>query len=137
MRLHQRVGHIWAAAILALPCAAQAGCLHYEPTKVVIRGTLIRQTYPGPPNFESVANGDAPETGYYLKLAKALCTEARPDEEASSYTNQRLIQLALSPEQYAQMKPRLGQTVHVRGTLFESMTGHHHTSVLMNVLSFE
>lgn len=123
--------------LLSVLPSAQAGCLHYEPTKVLIRGKLVRQTHPGPPNFESIANGDKAETGYYLQPGKPLCTQARPDDEASDHRNQRLIQLVLNDAQYSQLQPLLGQTVRLRGTLFESFTGHHHTAVLMTVLSVE
>lgn len=123
-------------SLLALG-AAQAACLHYEPTQVRISGTLVRQTFPGPPNFASVARGDTAETGYYLKTVKPLCTTAHPYEEASSYQNQHLVQLVLSTGQYRQLRPKLGQMVNLKGTLFDSSTGHHHTSVLMTVLSFD
>lgn len=135
----QRIIYLIGLGLLGLSSQipSQAACLHYEPTKVLIRGTLEQRTFPGPPNFESIEKGDAAETGYYLKPGKPVCTQARPDEKLSSYQNQRLIQLVLSHEQYQQLQPQLGQTVRLKGSLFESSTGHHHTPVLMTVLSLE
>ncbi|WP_350304221.1 hypothetical protein [Photorhabdus viridis] len=35
---------------------------HEEGQKLTLDGTLLRITYPGPPNYENVENGDIPET---------------------------------------------------------------------------
>ena len=37
---------------------AQAKCLSFEPDTVVVRGALERDTFPGRPNYESIAEGD-------------------------------------------------------------------------------
>jgi hypothetical protein len=127
------------ASVLACCVAghATAACLHYEPKPVTVNGIVVKKTYPGPPNFEDVAQGDAPETGYYLQLIKPLCTQASEDEEASSHAGVQWLQLVLSPAQYAQLQPRLGKAVRLRGTLFEGATGHHHTQVLLTVTRVE
>jgi hypothetical protein len=36
-------------------------CLSYEPAVVTLSGTLVRKTFPGPPNYKSVKKGDKPE----------------------------------------------------------------------------
>ena len=41
-------------------------CLRYQPDTVAIAGLLTRKTFPGRPNYESVKEGDGPETGFYL-----------------------------------------------------------------------
>ncbi len=40
----------------------QSQCLSYEPNIVTLSGTLVRKTFPGPPNYESVKKGDKPES---------------------------------------------------------------------------
>lgn len=111
-----------------------AACLNYEPVPVFLRGELIRKTYPGPPNFESVADGDAAETGFYLRLNKPVCTlESKADSDNVAQKNIRLVQLVRDKEGYAHWRPKLGKTVTVKGTLFSPFTGHHHAALLMTV----
>jgi hypothetical protein len=45
------------------------------------------------------------------------------------------IQLVLSPDAYAAYKELVGKRVVVSGTLFGAITGHHHTPVLLTVLT--
>ena len=53
---------------IAIASSGSAGrapgeCLLYEPQIVSLAGTLRRKTFPGRPNYESVARGDEAETG--------------------------------------------------------------------------
>jgi hypothetical protein len=113
---------------------APVACLHYEPTQVVLSGTLVERTYPGPPNYESVAQGDAAETGYYLRLRKPVCTQAREEDEASSHARVEWLQVVVMDKtHFAQLRPRLGKVVRLHGSLFEASTGHHHTDVLLTL----
>lgn len=113
--------------------SAAGECLRYEPVKVNLSGRLLRKTYPGPPNFESVAEGDLPETGYYLKLSSPLCTQAQEGEEAGGHQDLQMVQLVLDQEQYEALRPLLGKRVSLEGSLIEASTGHHHTPVLLTV----
>jgi hypothetical protein len=120
----------------AAPAVAQKGgarCLRSEPDTVALTGVLRRHTYPGAPNYESVANGDAPETGYYLHLLTPVCTapEAEPDD---AQVGIRVLQLVLDSAGYARLRSRLGSRVSLRGTLFASFTGHHHAPLLLTPL---
>ena len=112
-----------------------AWCLNYEPDTVEIAGTLQRLTYPGRPNYESIAEGDEPETGFYLILTKPVCT--RGDSLSSdAYPIERVdtVQLVLDSAGYAQLRPSLGQNLSLSGTLFPAQTGHHHAPLLLQVL---
>jgi Domain of unknown function (DUF4431) len=108
---------------------AFADCLPHEPASVLLMGKLQRRTYPGPPNYESIAKGDAPETGFYLLLPKAVCTAG--DDFVDPQKDVRLVQLVLTKQGYEQLRPYLGRSVHLRGTLFGAHTGHHHAPVLL------
>jgi hypothetical protein len=58
------------------------GCVSYEPSHVTLQGTLVRKTFPGPPNYESVKNGDKPQTSWILELQENICVDedkAQPD----------------------------------------------------------
>ena len=110
----------------------QAGCLPYGPDTVSVAGTLERRTYPGHPNYASIAEGDEPETGFYLRLSKPVCTVAdttAPD--APALRGVRLVQLVLNSTGYAALRPRLRQRVVLRGTLFGALTGHHYAPLLL------
>ena len=103
-------------------------CLSYDPATVMLKGKLSRNTFAGPPNYESVKKGDAPETYWILHLARPICVSGdEPEKNVSD------IQLFLSEEQYARHKDLLGKRVVVSGKLWHANMGHHHTSVLLNV----
>ena len=72
-------------------------CLESNVT-VTVTGTLERRTYPGPPNYESVAPGDLAETGFYLVLGRPICTT--DDELAGPQSDVRLVQLVLDQASY-------------------------------------
>lgn len=46
--------------------------LLYEPSVITIEGKVSEATYPGPPNYESIENGDARETSLILALDKPV-----------------------------------------------------------------
>lgn len=121
------------AAFLTDTAYAAPQCLHYEPSVVALSGTLVRKTFPGPPNFESVENGDRAETGYYLQLNPGICTRAAGNDDAGDHDGIKEIQLVLSGAQYDALRPKLGARVTLTGSLFEAHSGHHHTPVLLMV----
>jgi hypothetical protein len=107
-----------------------AQCLEYEPKVVSPFGSLARETYPGPPNYESIARGDKPETIWVLKLVKAVCVLASHEIDVKE-DSEKEIQLVLEPRQYKQYRKLLGRKVTVTGKLFHSHTGHHHKRLLL------
>ena len=118
---------------------ARSECLSYEPSVVTLSGTLVRKTFPGPPNFESVKKGDKPETGWFLDLPQSVCVDedkVEPDLNPKQ-SGIHEIQLVLQPEQYAQHKSLLGKRVTATGTLFGEHTAHHHTPVLLTVRTLQ
>jgi len=116
---------------------SKESCLAYEPSVVQLTGTLIRQTFPVPPNYQSVNQGDAPETGWYIQLAHPICVDEdkhEPDLNPAQKSVQK-IQLVVDPSVYKTQKYLVGKLVTVSGTLFGAHTGHHHTPVLLTVKS--
>ena len=113
----------------------QYQCLSYEPAVVTLSGTLVRKTFPGPPNYESIKKGDRPESSWFLDLSKSVCVnESTPEPDLNpKQSGIREIQLVVKPEQYQQHKELVGKEVRVTGTLFGEHTGHHHTPVLLTV----
>jgi hypothetical protein len=119
------------------PHAAQP-CLSFEPTVESIVGTLVRKTFAGPPNYESVKAGDEAETGWYVSLARPICVGGTPrDEPNEDVSGVKLVQLVLTHGEYKTHARLVGKTVKATGTFFAAQTGHHYTPVLLQVVSLE
>ncbi len=120
--------------------APRTDWLSYEPAVVEVTGVIKRQTFPGPPEYESVAKGDEAETCWILHLSQIVCVKADGikdsinDETEAGITE---LQLNLDEDQYAKYKKLVGKHVKVTGTLYHSINGHHHTTVLLTVKSIE
>ena len=120
--------------------APRTDWLSYEPAVVEVTGVIKRQTFPGPPEYESVAKGDEAETCWILHLSQIVCVKADGikdsinDETEEGITE---LQLNLDADQYAKYKKLVGKHAKVTGTLYHSINGHHHTTVLITVKSIE
>jgi hypothetical protein len=97
-----------------------AQCLYYGD--VSLTGRLVQQTYPGPPDFESVTKGDAPLVIWILQLDAGVCIISSSASYPNAY-NEREIQLVIGNEQYArtdryaQYRQLLGKRIAVSGRL--------------------
>jgi len=116
---------------------ARGACVGYEPDTVALTGQLSQRTYPGRPNYESVARGDEAETGFYVTVETPICATRHLDEVNAPTAGVRTVQLVLDQAGYSRLRPSIGRTVTVRGTLFHAHTGHHHAELLLNVLREE
>jgi hypothetical protein len=122
----------------AVPLPAAQSCLSFEPTVESIVGTLVRKTFAGPPNYESVKAGDEAETGWYVSLARPICVGGTPrDEPNEDVSGVKLVQLVLTHGEYKTHARLVGKTVKATGTFFAAQTGHHYTPVLLQVVSLE
>lgn len=120
--------------VLLLLFALQPECVSYEPDVVVLKGTIRRHTFPGPPNYESVAKGDLAETVWLLHLTRPICVSASSDWEKETGVSGLQLVFANSSEYD---KSLLGRRVVVTGTLYHQHTGHHHTKMLIKVSSIK
>lgn len=125
------------STFVALSLVARVGlgeCLGWSSRSESVRGTVVRETHPGPPNYQSVESGDAPETYWFLQLEAPICIagvdEDGVEEEESGVDK---VQLLLGPEQYDEFRSFLDREVVATGRLVASQTGHHHASVLLEV----
>jgi hypothetical protein len=91
-----------------------APCLQYET--VSLTGTAIRQTYPGPPDYESISKGDEPRVIWVLLLEHGVCA-VDPDPRYPREYYEREVQLVMQQEQREQYKSLLGKKVTVTGKL--------------------
>lgn len=114
----------------------------YDSPDVKLRGTIEAQTFPGPPNYQSVENGDAAETYWILNLEGPICTlAAQPDPDGSQYepaeNNVSKMQLMLDGDTYQTYRSLLGKPVTVTGSLFHAFSAHHRTALLLQVTNIE
>lgn len=125
---------MWRALLIiamfnAVPVLAADGysCLEYGPARLV--GTLVRQTYAGPPDYESVTKGDEPLVIWILQLDRRVCVEsnARYPREPSELE----IELAAPADQYAQYRQLLGEKVIATGELVHGGANYQKRLVLM------
>ena len=122
--------------LLAGFCASARGqkCLEYGPT-VWLTGTLRSHVFPGPPNYESIKQGDRKETAIILTLVAGACTTGNdPQGFDVPETGVREMQLVVTKDAHWKTIRRLmGKRAIVSGTLFHAHTGHHRTKVLVDV----
>ncbi len=123
----------------AMP-SGQSACLK-EGENVSLTGSVSRETFPGPPNYESIAGGDAPETVWILTVAKARCvTEdsmegGAPYEVVKAATRFQLV--FTSGAEYAKYRGLVGAVVVATGEMVVAHTGHHHTEALVAVKTLQ
>lgn len=103
----------------------------YEPDIVRLTGVLRENICPGPPEYESIENGDAPEHIYVLVLDSPIHVEDIPPKENSwnePEDNVLEIQVAAHAKDAQHL---IHKHVAISGTLFHAHTGHHRTDVVM------
>lgn len=115
--------------------AAANPVFHYEPEIVRLSGTIIKKTYPGSPNYESIKSGDTREDDVFLKPDQPFDVTLTADDDPSAMAEQekniKIIQLSIDRTQDWKMVRQAGKHVIVIGSLFHRFTGHHHTRILI------
>ncbi len=127
--------------IFPSPSFAANKALTYGPAIVELTGTLDLQTFPGPPSYESIKDGDEIERHFYLRLDKPVDVLPKRENEgvenAEEERKVKIVQLAVSEENDALWakfrKLGRGGRAKIRGTFFHRFTGHHHSRVLLSV----
>jgi Domain of unknown function (DUF4431) len=111
------------SVLSATPQLGFAGdrCLEYGA--VSLSGTLVRQTYPGPPDYESISKGDEPRIIRVLLLDQPICVVDSDPRYPREYY-EREIQLALRADQFERYRNLLGKKVIVSGRLLPGGARH-------------
>ena len=112
---------------------APSGCISLvgaAPT-VTAEGRLAVRSFAGPPNYQSVASGDAEERAFILELSRSACIDdggnfADPSERLAtvhvSATDSALL---------AVLRASVGREVIITGEGFASHSGHHHAPLVI------
>jgi hypothetical protein len=131
---------IYFALLSSALAHAHDAVLHYRPAEVEISGVLDLQTFPGLPNYKSIASGDEPERHFYLKLdvpVNVLPQRGDHIDNPEVEKNVKIVQLAINGEDEVLWSSfrKAGQGAHVTiiGNLFHRFTGHHHSRILLAV----
>ena len=103
-----------------------------EGQQIVLSGVLKREVFPGPPNYESIEGGDEPEPYWILNTPNNLCTKG-----SMEWGEKNQLQLILSADLYKEKRKYLNHSVLVSGSLVYAVTGHHHTPVMIDVVSID
>ena len=112
-----------------------------EGQELTFTGTVSRETFPGPPNYESIDDGDTPETYWILTINTPQCVIAESLEDGSLHElakSTTRFQLAFQDSSiYTSHKNVVENGVVVEGQLFAGHSGHHHTKALISVKSIK
>ena len=119
-----------ASASLAIAPIDQSGGLRPrdKAITVTVTGLLSRKVFPGPPNHESVAKGDAPEAVLILKLPHKICFD---DGGEFSDPAERFDTVQVSLPAKIAAARLIGRQVTVRGEAMGAHTGHHHAPMVV------
>ena len=97
----------------------------------VVYGTVVTETYYGPPGYGEDPKHDSKERFYMLLLDKPIDVIADFDDEFSTTTND-ITKIQLVPNSDMN-NSYVNKFVKLTGDFFYWHTGHHHTEVLLDV----
>jgi hypothetical protein len=115
-----------------------------SPLLVTLQGSLQLKLYPGPPNYESIENGDYPERCWMLQMdsksfdvaSHTLVLEpALSMMDIMSVSNSSEVQLGLETHMREFCKSHINQKVTIQGYLSHAILAHHYAPFLMSVQS--
>ena len=108
---------------------------------IQLRGTLSYHTFAGPPNYESITQGDMPEPAWILKLDRES-SQKMWSNPITQYTREHFpdlvgdgsVQLAIDRSDQ-EMSSFQGKTISIEGFLGPWETYHVHTPFLLEVVN--
>lgn len=98
---------------------------------VTLRGTLDTLKRYGPPGYGENPAADERLTFVVLRLDAPIDVYTGHQDWEKTETDVRDVQLVVH-ERFGRLTSRVGQRVEVTGTPFHSITGYHHTKVLLD-----
>ncbi|MDR2963676.1 MAG: DUF4431 domain-containing protein [Bacteroidales bacterium] len=115
---------------------------YYEPEVSIITGTIIVETFFGPPGYGENPQTDSKEEAYILLLESPInvlstIDESEREEGDGDFTKYNVAKIQLASTAGVLFANYTNQQVIVTGTLFSAISGHHHTDVLMDVQNIE
>ena len=104
----------------------------------VITGTIVTESFYGPPGFGEHPKTDSKEEVYILTVEKPITVISKEtDEYATNTTKENVSRIQLIMPENNDASGYKNKTVRLTGTFFGPQTGHHHTDVLLDVQKVE
>lgn len=104
--------------------------LSLPDAKTTVTGKLSVQTFAGPPNYESIANGDAEERALILELPSRMC--ASDGEFIDGTTAFDRVHVSSDvPALLDVLNAAVGRRVTIRGEAVGAHTGHHRAPLVL------
>lgn len=99
------------------------GCIEPNDAKVELIGEVKIEVFPGRPNYESIKNGDEPESAWILTIESPICVNGFDKKQYKFHL------FWLGTKKHIQTPGKY----KITGKTMAAHTGHHHTSVLIEV----
>ncbi|MEP9380324.1 DUF4431 domain-containing protein [Aquabacter sp. CN5-332] len=106
------------------------GCLKSD-TKMSLSGRLSLEVFPGPPNFESIKDGDREDPTYILTLRLPVCLDDGGEFADPKKLFDQVHVSAIDPTMFPRLKQAIGKEVAITGEAFAAHTAHHHAPLVM------
>ena len=110
-----------------------ASCLEFGPAIVTLSGKITRHMEYGAPGYGEDPAHDEKETYWYLDLDQPICVNGKGDDspEMEDVEGVNRMQIVFYHGYPGPRRRWVGHRATIIGTLFRSITGHHHTDVLI------
>jgi hypothetical protein len=123
---HERVlKWVLITVLMILSCSVFAQDLIFN-NPVTVSGLLKTKMFYGPPGYGEDPKSDARETAYILYLNHPIQIPMENSGGGAVYSKMQVVY-----DNPKLLRKLVGRKVTVSGDLFESMTGHHHTEILI------
>lgn len=132
------MNHSYLVALGLALCIGLSSSYAAEPTYTA-EGILLVGEFFGPPGYGEDRTEDALERSFYLQLPAPLATQLKnpPKDQELGDLQEYFLQLVIADNMRAQAAKLVGSKIKVDGSLFTAHTGHHRTTMLMDVQSLE
>jgi hypothetical protein len=104
-----------------------AECINLEGSELDITGAVSKEVFPGPPNYESISAGDKAETYWFITVQEDICVNDSDIQKINKF------QLFFEPSNSSSKVLIEAKSYNINGISFMGVSGHHRTSVLIEV----
>ncbi len=108
--------------ILVFYSAHAVVCIEPNNEEITLSGYVERVTFPGRPNYESIEDGDEPETAWIITTDTPICIKGLKRHQNTFHLFWINNKHITKPGKYT-----------ISGKTMEAHTVHHHTPVLIEV----
>lgn len=108
---------------------------YFEPSVSTIEGTLITRMYYGPPGYGENPDTDIQEYPFILQLDDPIDVLVQEGDlhNSDKFEVTEIQVVPINTENIEIVEQYINKRIKIQGTLFEALTGHHHTNVLIEV----